>query len=135
MKKYNITVNGISYEVEVEEVKTSISQNMTKIPPIGSEVIEDSANMQTSVKENTVADSNNDELNQNENVIKSPGKSTVLEIKAEEGQAVKQGDIVIVLESMGSNSDITAPKDGIIKKIYVSSGTIIEIDSPMFYIE
>ena len=53
-----------------------------------------------------------------------PGK--ILGIKANVGQAVKRGDVVIILEAMKMENEIVAPSDGTIASINVAVGDSVE---------
>lgn len=53
-----------------------------------------------------------------------PGK--ILGIKANVGQAVKRGDVVIILEAMKMENEIVATKSGTIAQIAVSKGAVVE---------
>ena len=53
-----------------------------------------------------------------------PGK--VLSVKASAGQAVKKGEVLLVVEAMKMENDIVAPQDGTVATINVSAGDAIE---------
>ena len=53
-----------------------------------------------------------------------PGK--ILSIKANEGQAVKKGDVILLLEAMKMENEVVAPQDGTIATINVASGAAVE---------
>jgi biotin carboxyl carrier protein len=53
-----------------------------------------------------------------------PGK--ILAVKASAGQAVKKGDVIMVLEAMKMENDIVAPQDGTIAAINVAVGDSVE---------
>ncbi len=55
-----------------------------------------------------------------ENIIKSPMPGIIKEIKFEEGDMVKKGNTIIVLESMKVLNELKSSIDGVIKKIHVS---------------
>jgi glutaconyl-CoA decarboxylase len=122
MKKFNVTVNGKSYAVEVEEVGAGpsgftyapvqpLTQAATPIQPI------QSAPVPTAVEApKAVSSSATDEL------ITAPMPGTILDIKVVEGQIVKEGDLVLILEAMKMENEILSPSDGIIKKINTSKG-------------
>jgi biotin carboxyl carrier protein len=57
-----------------------------------------------------------------ENDIKAPMPGLILEITASEGQEVKEGEAIMVLEAMKMENTITSPKDGVIKSIGVEKG-------------
>ena len=53
-----------------------------------------------------------------------PGK--VVAVKASVGQAVKKGEVVLVLEAMKMENEIMAPHDGTITAVSVTKGTAVE---------
>ena len=53
-----------------------------------------------------------------------PGK--VVAVKASVGQAVKKGDVILVLEAMKMENDIVAPQDGTVASINASTGDSVE---------
>lgn len=68
-------------------------------------------------------------------IIKSPMPGMVLQIKVEEGLAIKKGESVMILEAMKMENEIKAPADGIVKQIFVSEGTPVEKNAPLFEME
>lgn len=60
------------------------------------------------------------------NEIKAPMPGLVLEVKINEGDTVKKGDAVLVLEAMKMENNIKSPTDGIVKKIHVKKGMAVE---------
>ena len=59
------------------------------------------------------------------NVI-SPMPGLIIEVPVEAGQLIKKGDQVIILESMKMENELRAPRDGIIKKVWVAKGASVE---------
>ncbi len=53
-----------------------------------------------------------------------PGK--ILSLKANVGQAVKKGDVILILEAMKMENEIVAPEDGTVASINVSAGQSVE---------
>ncbi len=62
----------------------------------------------------------------NEDVVISPMPGTIISIKVKVGDAVKAGDVLLVLESMKIQNEITAPRDGTIKEILVTEGKYVK---------
>lgn len=60
------------------------------------------------------------------NDIKAPMPGMVLNILVGEGQAVKKGDSLLVLEAMKMENILKSPADGIIKKVVATKGTAVE---------
>ena len=70
-----------------------------------------------------------------EGVVTSPMPGTVLSIEVEVGAQVKHGDVLLIVESMKIQNDISAPKDGRIKDIYVVEGAYVRRREPLLTIE
>jgi biotin carboxyl carrier protein len=60
------------------------------------------------------------------NDIKAPMPGMVLNILVTEGQEVKKGDGLIVLEAMKMENILKSPTDGVIKKIAITKGVAVE---------
>ena len=60
------------------------------------------------------------------NEIKAPMPGLVLDVKVNEGDTVKKGDAILVLEAMKMENNIKSPTDGIVKKIHVKKGMAVE---------
>ena len=60
------------------------------------------------------------------NEIKAPMPGLVLDIRVSEGDTVKKGDPILVLEAMKMENILKSPTDGIIKKINVKKGLAVE---------
>ena len=50
------------------------------------------------------------------------------------GDTVKKGQVLCLIEAMKMMSEITAPKDGVIKKIFVKNQDVVEFEQPLFLI-
>ena len=112
MKKYNITVNGTTYEVLVEEVGTASYQAPTFSAPTSSPAAPKSA---------PAAAANIGGANK----VIAPMPGTILDVKVSVGQSVKKGDVVCVLEAMKMENDIPAPCDGVIASLNVQKGASV----------
>jgi biotin carboxyl carrier protein len=60
------------------------------------------------------------------NDIKAPMPGMVLHVMVENGQIIKKGDAIVVLEAMKMENILKSPADGVIKKIHVSMGDKVE---------
>lgn len=60
------------------------------------------------------------------NEIKAPMPGLVLDVRVNEGDAVKKGDAILVLEAMKMENILKSPTDGVIKKINVKKGVAVE---------
>ena len=125
--KYNVTLNGKIYEVDVTEtdaIVTGISQVpvMAAAPvaaPAQAPVAAPAPVAEAPVAPAAVADGTQ---------IKAPMPGTVLAVKKNVGDAVKAGDVIIVLEAMKMENDIVAPCDGTVKSINAPKGSTVNTD-------
>lgn len=113
MKKYNITVNGTTYEVLVEEVDSSLVTTPSVAPITNATPV--------ATKKAPVVQS----ASQGAAKVNAPMPGTILEVKVTVGQAVKKGDVICVLEAMKMENDIPAPQDGVIASINVQKGASV----------
>ena len=58
-------------------------------------------------------------------LFRSPMPGTILDIKVKAGAAVKAGDVVMILEAMKMENEISAPQDGTIASIDVRKGDTV----------
>ena len=119
MKKFNITVNGNQYEVEVEEIKDS-STSATRIQhqaPV--------AAPQPSAPTAPKVEAKKPVVTNGAGSVKAPMPGTINDIKVTEGQAVKAGEVLVILEAMKMENEIMSPADGIVKQIAVAKGASV----------
>lgn len=68
-------------------------------------------------------------------IVKAAIPGTIMSILVNEGQRVKRGDALCVMDSMKMNNTICSGFDGIVSTVFVSQGASIGKDAPMFEIE
>ncbi len=118
MKKYNITVNGNTYEVLVEEVGGAASAPVAT--PVFSAPVAAPAAAPAAPKAAPAASGNT-----GANKVIAPMPGTILDVKVSAGQSVKKGDVICVLEAMKMENDIPAPCDGVIASVNVQKGASV----------
>ncbi len=119
MKKYNITVNGTSYEVVVEEVESAGTISGYTAPAVSSSTVVSTLSKPASAKAPVATGT------QSETKISSPMPGTILDVKVSVGQSVKKGDVICVLEAMKMENDIPASSDGIVASINIQKGASV----------
>ena len=127
MKKFNIKVNGISYEVEIEEVKDGAPQAAApKIaapkvtPKVAAPKVEAPKAAPVKSKEAVAAGAG-------EHSIDAPMPGKIVKIVVEEGQSVKAGEVLLVLEAMKMQNEITADAYGTVKAVNVEAGQNVKV--------
>lgn len=117
MRKFNITVNGVAYEVEVEEVAAGeASAPVAAAPKAAPKAAAPAAKPAAAPKAAPVA---------NGTKVNAPMPGTILDVKVAQGQAVKKGDILLILEAMKMENEILAPQDGTVAQVAVSKGASV----------
>ena len=56
---------------------------------------------------------------------------TILKVNVTPGQAVKAGEVLVVLEAMKMENEIMAPKAGTVAQVLVSKGSNVDTGAPM----
>lgn len=112
MKKYNITVNGTTYEVIVEEADSGFSHAPVYSAP-------------ASVPATPSAPKSAPAAVAGMTKVIAPMPGTILDVKVSVGQAVKKGDVICVLEAMKMENDIPAPCNGVVASINVQKGSSV----------
>ena len=119
MKNYRVTVNGNTYEVSVEE-GTGAQDNVATVAAPASAPAPAAAPAPATPK---APASSGSESNVK---ITSPMPGKIISIKASPGQAVKKGEVILILEAMKMENEIVAPEDGTVSSINVTDGQSIE---------
>ena len=127
MKKYNITVNGQTYEVYVEEAGTVASAPVAapvySAPAAAPAPAPVAAAPAAAPAPAPAAPASTGSAGANKVTAPMPG--TILDVKVSVGQTVKKGDVVCVLEAMKMENDIPAPCDGVIASVNVTKGSSV----------
>ena len=117
MKKYNITVNGNTYEVIVEEADSaSVATPVAPVAPVAPAAAPAPKAAPTAPKASAPAGGVK---------ITSPMPGTILDVKVSVGQSVKKGDVICVLEAMKMENDIPATQDGVVASINIQKGASV----------
>ena len=117
MKSYMITVNGNVYDVTVEEKGSAGAP--AAAAPTPAPAAPTPAPAAPAPKAAPAGKAGSVEV-----TAPMPGK--ILAVKANPGQSVKQGEVILLLEAMKMENEVVAPQDGTIASVNVSSGDMVE---------
>ena len=113
MKTYTITVNGTAYDVTVEE---NVNGAPAAAPAAKAAAPAPKAAPAPAAPAGAAGSVE----------ITSPMPGKILDVKASAGQAVKKGEVVLLLEAMKMENEVVAPQDGTIATINVAAGDMVE---------
>ena len=114
MKNYRITVNGTSYDVSVEELAGGVAPVAA---PVAAAPVAAPAPAVAPAAKSAGAGSIK---------VASPMPGKILDVKANVGDAVKKGQVILILEAMKMENEVVAPEDGTIASINVANGDAVE---------
>lgn len=138
LKRLKVTVNGRSYEVLVEEVEENKNDKL--------------------VKDNTLYESGNNNIKKNEEIIekessekdekyksddnlcegepiKAPMPGTVISVNVNVGQRISKGNVLLVLEAMKMENEITAPRDCEVCMVNVKKGDCVDSGDNLVFLK
>ena len=114
MKRFNVTVNGKTYDVAVEELDANAAAPVATTPvataptPAPAPAAAPAPAVGTGEK------------------VTAPMPGTILDVKVSNGASVSKGDVIMVLEAMKMENDIVAPCDGTVTSIVVKKGDTVQ---------
>ena len=114
-KMLSVNVNGADYQVELENAPVAAPVQQAAAPQQAAPVAAPKAAAPAGAGEK----------------VNSPLPGVIVEVSVKEGQAVKAGQKVAVLEAMKMENEIPAPKDGTITAIHVNKGDSILEGAPI----
>ena len=129
--KYKITLNGRTYEVEVEAGKAMLLDEYEAIVPSAPAAapapVAAAAPAPAAAPAAPVVTGAGEAVN-------APMPGNILKVNVTQGQAVKEGDVLCVLEAMKMENEIMAPKAGTVTQVLVSKGSTVDTGAPLVVI-
>ena len=118
MKNYRVTVNGVAYDVVVEELaEGAVAAPVAAPAPKATPAAPKAA---PTPKATGTAGAT---------VVKAPMPGTLVKVNVKVGDAVKKGDVLCVLEAMKMENDIMAPADGVVASVEAAQGASVATDA------
>jgi glutaconyl-CoA/methylmalonyl-CoA decarboxylase subunit gamma len=128
MKAFRVTVDGQSYTVQVEELSVSApvttGSATTPAPKSGSTAAATIISEQQ--KDSSINAGAAGGL-----TVKAPMPGSVIEVKVKEGDIVKNNDVLIILEAMKMENELTAPQAGTVSSVLVKKGDTVNSGDPL----
>lgn len=114
MKHFNITVNGAAYDVTVEELAAGAA-------PVAAAPAAPKAAPAPAAAPKAAAPAAAGAVS-----VKAPMPGNILDVKVSVGAAVKAGQVLVILEAMKMENEISAPQDGTIASVDVRKGDVVD---------
>ena len=122
MKRYNITVNGNTYDVAVEEVGAGAPVATSTPAPVATPVAAAPAPAAAPAVTGGTQ-------------VKAPMPGNIIAVKVAVGDSVSNGTVLAILEAMKMENDIVCPQDGIVAEIRVKKGDTVNSDDVIIVIK
>ena len=119
--KYKVTLNGKVYEVEVEKGEAILAAEYEAAAPAAAPATPAAA---PAAAAPAAAPAAGAALASGE-VIAAPLPGSVVAIKVNAGEAVKRGQILVLIEAMKMENEVVAPRDGVVAQVAAKSGQTV----------
>lgn len=117
MKKFNVTVNGTAYDVEVNEVKAAAPKAAPAAAPKAAPAPAPAAAAAP--------------VPAGAETVKAPMPGKILSVAVSAGQAVKKGETLLILEAMKMQNEIAAPHDAVVSEVRVAANQTVSTGDDM----
>ena len=133
--KYKVTLNNKVYEVEVEQGEAMLVDEYDAVAPVpaAAPVVVVAPAPVAAAPAPAAVPAAPTAVAAGE-VVKAPMPGNILKIQVSQGQQVKEGDVLIILEAMKMENEIVATKSGSVAQIIVTKGQVVETGAPLVVI-
>jgi biotin carboxyl carrier protein len=132
--KYKVTLKNKVYEVEVEQGEAMLVDEYDAVAPVPAAAPVAAAPVAVAPAAAAPAAAPAPAAVAAGDAVKSPMPGNILKILVTQGQQVKEGDVLIILEAMKMENEIVATKSGSVAQILVTKGQVVETGSPLIVI-
>ena len=119
--KYKVTLNGRTYEVEVEAGKAVLLAEYEAVAPAAPAAVPVAAPAAAAPAAPAAP-----AITGAGESVNAPMPGTILKVNVQQGQAVKAGTVLCVLEAMKMENEILAPKDGTVTQVAAVKGASVD---------
>ena len=130
--KYKVTLNGRTYEVEVEHGKAMLLDEYEAIAPAPAAAAPVAAPVAAAPV--AAAPAAAPAAPVAGETVDAPMPGNILKVNVAPGQAVKAGTVLLVLEAMKMENEIMAPRDCTVTQVLVSKGSTVDTGAPLVVI-
>jgi biotin carboxyl carrier protein len=148
MKKFDFNINGDDYHVHIKSIDTDIAQIEVNGTPYSVKVKQEFKTSKTPILVRKEGQSKSADKRIIENLspvsssskpsakaIKSPLPGSIIKVLVKEGDAFKEGDVLMVMESMKMENNILAERSGTIVTVCAPAGSSVLQDADLFLVQ
>ncbi len=138
MRKFKVLVNGQPFEVEVEEIHESKTNTPQSSPAGVKEEAPSSASSAPAAKAPSPKPAEEKQETKSaagEEKVLAPMPGSVLDVKVSVGEKVNEGDVLLILEAMKMENEVTSSVSGVVKSVNVAKGATVNTDDVVMVIE
>ena len=133
MRTFQVKVNGVSYQVEVEETAGGFAPAPQAAPaapaPVPAAAPAAPAPAPVPAAAPVAAPVTGGEK------INSPMPGTILDVRVSAGQSVKKGQVLCILEAMKMENEIISPRDGAVAQVVANKGASVNAGDPLMVLQ
>ena len=122
--KYKVTLNGRTYEVEVEAGKAMLIDEYEAVAPATAAPATVAAPVAAPAAAPAAPAAAGVTVSGGE-AVNAPMPGNILKVNVSAGQSVKKGEVLVVLEAMKMENEIMAPKAGTVAQVAASKGASV----------
>ena len=130
--KYKVTLNGKTYEVEVEHGKAVLLDEYEALAPAKAAASAPAA-AAPSAPAAAPAPAAPVNLAAGE-TVSAPMPGNIIRVDVAQSDTVKAGQILVILEAMKMENEIVSPKDGTVAQVVTSKGSVVDTGAPLVII-
>ena len=148
MKKFDFNINGDDYQVHIKSVEGDIAEIEVNGTPYSVKVKQEIKTSKTPILVRKEGQSKSADKRIIENLspvsssskpsakaIKSPLPGSIIKVLVSEGDAFKEGDVLMIMESMKMENNILAERSGTIVKVCAPAGSSVLQDADLFLVQ
>ena len=125
--KYKVTLNGKTYEVEVEQGKAVLLDEYEALAPAPAVPAAPAAAPAAAAAPAPAPAAAGE-------TVEAPMPGNIIRVDVKQGDTVKAGQILVILEAMKMENEIVAPEDGTVAQVVTSKGSVVDTGAPLVVI-
>ena len=135
MKEFKFTIDGKQYNAAVNELEDNFAEVTLNGKTYKVELEKEEAPAAAAVRRPAAAAASAAAAPAGLMTVKSPLPGSIVKVLVKAGQAVKKGDVLLTMESMKMENNVTAEADGTVKAVYVEPGKTVMQDDKLLDLE